>query len=113
MRSLPSSGLSSLSMVSSARTSSTLSLRLCQEASATCRLLGALPAISARASPTSIYNAARHLSASARASSWTRPGEPQEHIHVGQDRLTAGQVRVPDEAPYRRVAPRVATHRVA
>src|SRR5918995_5638296 len=42
-----------------------------------------------------------------------RPGELQEHIHVGERPVAAREVGVPDKAPYRRVAPRVAPDRVS
>src|SRR5918998_316880 len=48
-----------------------------------------------------------------RAPGDVRPGEFQEHVHVGELPVGARQVRVPDKAPDRGVAPRVAAHGVA
>src|SRR5215212_94566 len=41
-----------------------------------------------------------------------RPGELQEHVHVGERPVAACDVRVPDKAPDRGVAPRIAAHGV-
>src|SRR5215217_1502130 len=41
-----------------------------------------------------------------------RPGELQEHVHVDERPVATREVRVPDKAPDRGVAPRVAAHGV-
>src|SRR5215210_1245545 len=40
------------------------------------------------------------------------PGEPQERVDVGELSVAAREVRIPDKAPYRGVAPRVAARGV-
>src|SRR5215204_5257196 len=41
-----------------------------------------------------------------------RPGELQEHVHIDERPVATREVRVPDKAPDRGVAPRVAAHGV-
>src|SRR5215210_1387487 len=47
------------------------------------------------------------------AAAYVRPGELEEHVHVGKHPAAALQVGVPYETPDGRVAPRVAPNRVA
>src|SRR5918999_3090178 len=42
------------------------------------------------------------------APGYVRPGEPEEHVHVGELSIPAREVRIPDKAPDGRVAPGVA-----